>query len=271
MRRLLHFVRLYIGCWLLASGLLAQTQLVVTVVDESSWLPVEDLKPEEFLVEDEGTVRPVASATYEKTEIADIVLLVDASVLGEAVTSLARSLIEQLGAKEQMAVVAYSNTAELVQDFTQSKELLRSALDRIQFGNEPQALDALYATILDAFDHSTFRRIILLVSSGVVAQGRVSVRSVIREARRHGVSIYCIYASSRSKSLLERISRETGAAPFDARELSRKVKGALPGLIFDVMRSRYRLTLVGSPLLSEKLEVKVRRKGKFFVSVAPAY
>ena len=275
-RSLPQWLKKHFSLYVLIAGLvvpvcMAQTQLYVTVLEEKSWSPVTDLRPGEFRIEDDDVLRTVADAVYEETELMDIVLLVDSSVLGEAVQSLARSLVAQLRPKEQMAIVAYHNSADLVQDFTNSKELLLRALAGLRFGNAPQALDALYATVLDAFENSTFRKVILLVSSGVVAYGRIRARQVIRAARQNDVSIYPVYTSTRARSLFRELAEKTGAAHFNARDLSRKLKGNLASHIFDIVRHRYRLTLQGQPLLSERLKVRVRRKGDYFVSVQPAY
>ena len=55
-------------------------------------------------------------------------LLLDTSLMGQMVQPVAESLIRQLQPKEQMAVVAYHSSADLIQDFTSSRQLLSRAV-----------------------------------------------------------------------------------------------------------------------------------------------
>jgi hypothetical protein len=251
---------------LLACGAAAQadTKLVVTVVNKDTGAPVTDLKAGEFSVTLGDTARPATAAEY-KTGLIDVVLMLDSSLIGGQISSLAPSLIGELGEKEQMALVTYDAAADLLQEFTSSKDLLKEALSRVKFGNSPRLLDALYAVAADGFEGSTYRRVILLLTTGVDGPGSSNLDDVVRLCRRNGVSVYPLYMMGYGRSTLERLAMRTGGAAFNARELAKRSQNP-SAQVFEVMRGFYELTLPGNLPLGDKAKVDVSRKGKFLVS-----
>lgn len=257
---------------LLASLASASTRLLVTVVEPKSGKPVLGLKAEDFSVLDDKTPKRIEQAEFV-APVVDVMLLLDSSLAGPLVGPLADNLIAQLQPKEQMAIVAFHSSADLIQDFTASRELLSRALGRVKYGNEPHLLDALYAAIDGGFSHSNFRRVIVLLTSGYEGASRSTEREVVRLARRNGASVYPVYAAGRERSLLESLARQTGGASFNLRDLTKAVgkeSAAQPGPgIFAVLRAHYALTVTGNLSLGEKVRVEVRRPEKLFVSALP--
>jgi VWFA-related protein len=242
----------------------ASTRLLVTVVDQRTGRPVTDLKAGEFRVHDEGVLRKVEAAEPAQG-LLDVMMLLDTSLVGAIVQPVAESIIAQLHSKDQMAIVSFHSSADLIQDFTSSKELLRRALLRVKYGNVPNVLDALYAAIEDGFHESSFRRVLILLTAGLEGSSRVSEREVLRLARRRNVSIYPVYVLGSGRSLFETLARETGGAWFVVRELKRM--GSPPGpRIFEVIRSPYILTLSGNLSLGERVKVEIERPGRYQIS-----
>jgi len=247
---------------------LASSSLVVTVVEQKSGKPVTDIKAGEFAVLDNGTARAVEAAAFSPGMI-DVMLLLDTSLVGEMVRPVSESLIDQLQPKEQMAIVAFHSSADLIQDFTSSRELLRRAVGAVRYGNSPHLLDALYAAIDGGFENAAFRRVLVILTTGYEGSSRVSEREVLKLARRNGVSIFPVYVAGLEKSMFENLARQTGGASFNLRDMSKSLTGAPGGRIFEVLRSHYTLTVQGNLSLGEKLKVEVQRTGKFLVSVLP--
>src|SRR5690606_7190741 len=158
------------------------------------------------------------SAEYTQGTL-DIMLLLDSSLVGGMVQPVAENLVAQVQPKEQMAVVAFHSAADLIQDFTSSKELLLRSLAGVKYGNAPRVLDALFAAIDGGFRDSIFRRVILLLTTGFEGPSRTSERDVIRLARRNSVSIFPIYMTGAERSLFENLASQTGGASFNLRNL----------------------------------------------------
>jgi VWFA-related protein len=254
---------------LVVSPALAATKLLVTVIEKKSGNPVTGLKAEDFSVEDRGASRRVESAEYSSAGLMDVMLLLDTSLLGGVVQPIAEDLITQLQSKEQMAIVAFHSSADLIQDFTSSRELLQRAIASVKYGNSPRVLDALYAAINGGFQASSFRRVIVLLTAGVEGPSRVGEREVLRLARRNGVSIYPLYVVGQDRSMFEKLAEETGGASFNLREM-KKASTAPPGpRVFEVLRSYYMLTLAGNLALGDKLKIQVKRPEKLLVSGLP--
>ena len=249
------------------STMAAASKILVTAIDPKSGTVVSNLKAEDFSVLEDKTPRPVDAAEFSQTNL-DIMMLLDTSLVGEMVRPVAANLIAQLQPKEQMAVVAFHSSADLIQDFTSSKQLLGRAVSQVKYGNSPHVLDALFAAIDGGFQSSTFRRVILLLTAGVEGNSRSTEKDVIRLARKNGVSVYPVYVLGAEKWMMENLARETGGASFNLRSL-KKSGNALPGpSIFEVLRSHYTLTVGGNFALGEKLKVEVRGQ-KLFVSALP--
>ena len=126
---------------------------MITVIDRRSGEPVTDLDKSDFTVKTSKVSRQVEACEFSKSVI-DVMLLLDSSLMGGAVSPLANDLVKQLGEKEQMAIVAYHSSADLIQDFTSSANLLQRALSEVEFGNSPRLLDALYAASGEGFEGS---------------------------------------------------------------------------------------------------------------------
>lgn len=259
--------------WLALFALLAAparpaTKLLVTVVEQKSGKPVTDLKAADFTVLDDRTPRRVEAAEFSQG-LMDVMLLLDTSLVGGMVQPLADNLIAQLEPKEQMAIVSFHSSADLIQDFTASRELLRRAVAGVKYGNSPRVLDALYAAIDGGFQGASYRRVVLLLTTGVEGPSRVSEREVIRLAQRNGVSIYPVYMVGMERSMFESLSRQTGGASFNLRDMQKTLTGPPGGRIFEALRSHYTLTLGGNLSLSDKLKVEVARPVKLLVSALP--
>jgi VWFA-related protein len=243
------------------------TRVLVTVVEQKTGKPVADLKAADFQVKDGGAARRVEAAEFTAGPV-DVMLLLDTSLVGDVVQPFALNLIDQLQDKEQMAVVAFASSADLIQDFTGSREVLRRAAASVRYGNTPLVLDALYAAIDGGFEHSSLRRALILLTAGMEGNSRSSETDVLRLARRNGVSIYPVYAAGMERSMFERLARQTGGASFNLPELRRALQQNAGARIFEAVRSHYTLTLEGNLRLSERLEVEVAGRGKVKLTVS---
>jgi VWFA-related protein len=253
---------------LFALPIWAANRVSVTVVDAKSGKPVLGLKAEDFTLFEDKLARKVEAAEFS-SDIVDVMFLLDTSLVGEMVRPLAEEFVAQLKPKEQMAIVAFHSSADLIQDFTSSKQLLARAVNSVTYGNTPRVLDALYAAIDTGMKNSTFRRVALLLTTGYEGDSRMTERDIARLARKSGVSIYPVYATGRERSLFDHLARRTGGACFNLRDMRKEGNTGIGARIFEVLRGHYTLTVPGNLALGEKLRVDIARPGKWFTSALP--
>ena len=261
----LRFFRLaaLIASAILLSGFLAsiasaqQAQLLVTVFDEKTGNPIENLDAGNFSVIDDNTPLRVVGAEYKKT-LLDVMLLVDTSALGEVVRPLSAAFVEGLGQDEQMAIVGFHDSADLLQDFTNSKQTLMGALRGVRFGNNPRILDALFAGLDGGFAASSAaRRVIVLLAAGVEGRSKVPLADVLRLAKDKRASIYPVYVEGVERGLFRRLARRTGGAHFRAR-LRKQSPKDLAKIVYVVLRGHYVLELTGVYTLGDRMEIKIQ-------------
>jgi VWFA-related protein len=238
-------------------------------VEQKSGRPVTGLTASDFTVLDDNTPRRVESVELTNSTL-DIMLLVDTSLIGPMVQPAVETMIAQLQPKEQMAIVSFHSSADLIQDFTSSRELLMRALAKVKYGNEPRVLNAVYAAIDGGFQNSSFRRVILLLTAGAEGSSRVSERDVIRLARRNGVSIFPVFVMGQERSMFDALARQTGGASFNLRDMKRSLRSESPGpRIFEVLRNHYTVMVSGNLSLGDRVRVEVKHPERLFVSALP--
>ncbi len=248
-----------------------QTKMLVTVFDEKTGESIRDLSTQNFLVVDDKTTLRVASADYVEG-LVDAMVLVDTSWVGEVVRSLAAAFVEGLGEKEQMALVAYHSSADLIQDFTSSKQLLFNALRQVRYGNQPRVLDALYAALDGGFENTAGRRVVVLLSAGIESRSRSSLAEVLELARQRNVSIFAVYVTGADKGLFRRLALNSGGAFFGVRKLKLQPK-PLTELVYSLLRGHYVLELHGVYRLGDRVEVTIqglpKSKRKIWAATLP--
>ena len=250
---------------------LAQTRILMSAVEAKTGKPIRDLQASEIVITDEKATRAVTELTSPR-ETVDVMLLLDTGLAGPLVQQLAYDLIDQLAEPEAMAVVSYDDSAQLIQDFTSSKPLLKQSISKVRYGNQPKVLDALVAAIADGFDHATYRRVVLLLTAGYDGSRMTSERDVVKMAQKRGVSIFPIYMSGHMRGMFEGLARQTGGATFNlmsmAKDATQNSRQAAP-TIFETIRNPYLATIRGNGNLSERMKIEVKRPEKVFLSALP--
>jgi VWFA-related protein len=239
------------------------TKLLVTVVEESTMGPVKDLKATDLEVVDGKRVRAVESVE-RASGLLDIALLVDASLVGEMVQPAAANIIEQLGEKDQMSIVAFDSAATLVQDFTSSQDLLLQSLSKIKYGNAPRILDAVYATVDGAFENTGFRRVVILITAGMEAGSRTSAQRLYQVARKNEVTVYALFVGG-WRGMFREIAEQTGGAALNLQDLQKRSKSGPGELVFGLIQNQYIVSISGDSNLSDKAKIRMKRPGKYRV------
>lgn len=266
MRRLIFAVVLLVVPVLWAAE---QPKLIVHVRNQFGF-PIKDLKAEDFVVTEDKAPRPVTQAAWVSDDLADIVLMLDTSdiagqVRGE-IANAASLFVQQLGQKQQMAVISYAGSADLVQDFTDNKTLLLRSVVRLKYGNSPLLLDSIYAAIDGGFEHAAGRKILVVIGTGLGGRDKVTRKEVLQLAQQRGVSIYAIEFARGFD--LEKLAEQTAGDYYQGRQL--KQIAQVVENVASTFRGHYELTVPGAALDPAKLKVEVKRDEKPRVSYRPA-
>lgn len=104
----------------------------VQVVDKKSLRPIQGLTPADFIVGEDGTVQQLMKSGIEEELPLSVVLLFDLTdsvrpVL-ESLAGGAREALNHLKTDDEVAVMTYSASAQLIQDFTRDRDLTVAAI-----------------------------------------------------------------------------------------------------------------------------------------------
>lgn len=229
--------------------------LLATVLDERTGEAVGGLPAGRFSVLD-GDIQLQVVSVSEPRKPFDLLMLVDTSIVGEAVRPVAAALIEELAEDEVMGIVAFDEGAELLQDFTSEKQYLRQALDRCRYGNLPKVHDGLFAAIDGGFEASGNRKAVVLLSAGAVARGRISEAEVVDAARAKRATVYSVFTRNDDRTILRRLALRTAGASFSARRLKLKPR-ELASRIMDAVRSPYEVEVTGVLTFGDRVSATV--------------
>lgn len=188
----------------------------VVVTDEAESRFITGLKPEDFLIVEDGVEQQVATLTLGDDAgklPRSIVLIFDWSgsqlpFLEESIKA-AKTLVDQLTKTDEMAIV--TDSVYLMTDFTNDKKRLKTSLDALlkqaQNGwrGKSKQFSALLATLRELIDVKTRRPIIIFQTDGdeaddikdppnalSAAPGVYYMSDIYREVERSRVKVYTV-------------------------------------------------------------------------------
>lgn len=174
------------------------------------------------VVEDEAAVSDWVLRTVPLTEPLAVALAVDTSgsmganggePLRQAQQAI-RTFVEQLGESDIACLVAFSGQPELIQECTQDKGSLRSAVDRLVPSGETALYDAVAMAVDQVVAQQTGRRAVIVLTDGHDTSSRSSLEEVVARAGMYNVPVYTVGLQTNEfdPAALERLAVETGAS-----------------------------------------------------------
>jgi len=236
---------------------------VVDVRDVNS-RPVTGLSLDNFraTVGDEAAqITDLQTAVDANVSLA-VVLVVDVSgsMDGDPLTqarTAANEFVSGLSPQDTVAVLTFSDSVSLVQDFTSDKGALTLALDRLQAEGNTALYQAASEAAFKAAASPLPRKVIILLSDGVDYGGKsaVSRDDSIAQARYIGVPVYTIgLGSDIDRDYLSALSQSTRARSLEtptAEGLSQ-----LYAEIGNLLRSQY-IVKLSSPIADRSRSLPV--------------
>jgi VWFA-related protein len=245
-----------------------EVRLQVTVTDETGAF-LHDLTASNFVVSIDKSKLAVREAKVKSDAApADITLLIDTSVIAGQIANplidITQSFIRGLGPGDQMAIVAYDSSANLIQDFTSSRTLLADALRDMKYGNGAALLDAIYATAESGYANSSGRRVMVLLSTGIDTGSRVKLKDVAPLLRKEKITLYGVSLGGRgffaggSSEIFEKLTVATGGRAFYPRKAP-DIGGIVNQILGSTGGREYYDLAVESPAISlEEAQKKIR-------------
>lgn len=162
---------------------------------------VGDLKREDFTLAEDGVPQQITNFSQNSLPLS-VVLLIDRGgcldPFGENVRHAAREAIARLKPEDELAVMAYHDSVDMVQEFTRDRQEVSDALDRVP-GHDEEANHCLDKAFYEAAHYMVKagnpvgRRVILVitgVTSNIDCLGGPSVGEAKREVYESG-SVVC--------------------------------------------------------------------------------
>jgi len=181
-----------------------------TILDKSG-KTVGGLTEKQFKVFEDGVEQKIESFAAEETPFAAVILM-DTSGSMESRVSLARSaaikFLEGLRIDDNAAIYNFHSKVELVQDFSNSRDIVERIFD-LKADGMTVLNDAVFkaAEVLAARHEK--RRAIIVLSDGADTQSKRSQDKALKAANAAGATIYTIDMSSPDATLKEKAQNQS--------------------------------------------------------------
>ena len=157
----------------------------------------------------------------------------------------ARTFVNSIGENDPVAILAFSNTIRVVQDFTTDRSALLSSIDALRLGGQTPLYQGAFDGIELAANSPTPRRAMILLSDGAEYGGlsRVARDEVGQQALARGVPVYTIgLGFGTDRSFLEELSGTGTNARFYESPTPEELVEIYSELAA-LLRSQYAITL----------------------------
>lgn len=151
------------------------------VVDKKTHKPIGNLKREDFALYDDGVKQDITYFSQDKLPLS-IVLLLDLSnsvkPIIEQISNGALDALQRLKPEDEVALMAFGSTAELVQDFTRDRQLMSEKIANVgtasDVGAGTELNEAVYkaARQMPRASNPASRRVIIVVTDNIAFSGK---------------------------------------------------------------------------------------------------
>ncbi len=167
-----------------------------------------------------------------------IALLVDTSAsvrdkLEFEKTTAAEFLNEVLRPEKDLALlIEFNSEVNLVQDFTQNRDVLIRALKTLKAGNNTALYDAIYLAAEEKLKGEIGRKVMVVITDGDDIASKVKKEDALAAAQKNDVVIYGIGVQGEVTNfgILKNFAKETGGAFFSPRAKFQEIQAAFQSI-----------------------------------------
>jgi VWFA-related protein len=254
-----------------------QRVLVNVAVRRSDGSLADDLGPDDFVLEEDGTAQQLLTVSRESRPIT-VALVVDSSgSMREEIDQLKQAacqFAQRLEPQDRGLVIDFDELITLRQPATADRELLCKSIREITPVGGTAVFDAIHATLRTLRRLAPERSAMVLLSDGDDTNSRAEFKQVLTELERDDVTLYAIgLGVGGFGGQLEGLARATGGRAFlvdKAEELA-----ATYDQIARELRTLYQLTYSSKNTRQDgafrRIRISVDRDGKFKLSHRTGY
>jgi len=140
--------------------------------------------------------------------------------------------------KDLALIIQFDSDVNLVQDFTQKRSDLISALESLRAGNSTALYDAVYLASEEKLKGETGRKVMVVITDGEDTSSKLRKEEAIEAAQKSDVIIYGIGVRSErfgsNFGVLRRFAEETGGAFFSPRAKFSEIQTAFQAISEDL-------------------------------------
>jgi VWFA-related protein len=244
-----------------------QVTTSVAVSDASG--PLEGLTAADFRVVEEGNEVPADAITVESDTSQELrlALVLDVSMRSDLLSQVkqaAKGFVDSLGSPDKVALISFYEQVQVVQDFTNNKEVLKTAIDGLTAQGNYSALNqAAFEAVTRASTLATGRKAVILLTNSDNNIGGRSADEVINQARTAHVAVYTISFDKATPNGLKPLAAGTGGRDFFLSDLA-AVSGSFQAIGKLLRQGGYRVAFRSHLKADGKehaLVIGVRKKG----------
>ena len=170
---------------------------------------IRDLSKDDVVVLENG--RPQNITMLEEQEVSiNVAVMLDSSwSLQDLLKNAVETAIDFFRGleHESAAVVRFSQTPELILDWDERPQDIRSLMARVSSDGKTALYDSVIWVCRNVLKSRPGKKVVVLISDGIDTASRASFRDMIRVSRQEGVTVYPIIYTNR---FIENYRRELG-------------------------------------------------------------
>ena len=193
--------------------------LQVSVLDHSHDF-VKEVKPEDFLVWEDGVPQEVLDLELKREPFSIGVLLDTSSSMQPYFKMTAQATQEflwSLGSEDEFFLMTFDDKVLLKKDIGLAAQRASLKLNRLRYGERTRMYDGIVAAV-DRLKKAQYpRRALFIVSDGINTSGEADLKQAIESAQTNKVLIYTLLLDSPesdNSNALVRLSEATGGSFF---------------------------------------------------------
>jgi VWFA-related protein len=175
------------------------------------------IRVEELFLYENGFEQKIKNFSLDPSPSRIVILVDNSKTIGTDVETLKKAVMEfayEIFEGDQLFVVAYDETAEIIQEWTDDAKKLEASLATLRKDKSPHLFDALEVTtreILLPLMPGTRKTAIVLIGDGVDRGSKTEFSKVLTELQNRDVTLYALQLRDRTGGAYRRNAPKAGA------------------------------------------------------------